>query len=202
MTNCQEIIDYLKDYFPLKTTTYNYDITSSNYTPNIDGTVTITVTVTDGNNNPVNNHTFNLNVNGTDEELTTNSSGVATYTYTCSTFGVSRFNVDGYDCIIKVGGFKTYDGTYYTLYYNEDACYMEFSRAFNTTFNANATWTEFTSTVDVPSALRPAKPVISITGYNGLQILFSTNGKVSWANRSGSNISSPNIQFSTSWRKQ
>ena len=103
--NCLQIVDWLKSWFTPKDEDYQYNITASDYNPNIDSSITITVTVTDGNDNLVDNHSFTLNANGTDVSLTT-SNGVATYSYTCSDWGVCRFSVKSYSTQINVTGLK------------------------------------------------------------------------------------------------
>lgn len=201
---CLNFVSWLSDWFTPKTQDYKYVITSSNYKPSINSTVTITITVTDANSNLINNHTFNLDADGTYVELTTNN-GVVTYSYSCSDLGVKRFSVGEFDCIIEVGGFYSYTPStspYYTIYYDDTTCYMEFNKSFTTNFSANSSWTDFATTQDVPSSLRPAEHTFTIVGNNGLQITVLNTGTIQWANRSSSNISSPTIRFTMSWRKQ
>ena len=177
MTNCQEIIDYLKTYFTIKTDELHYNITSSNYNPTIDTNVTITVTVTDGNDDPVTSHSFTLNANGTDVSLTTNSSGVATYTYTCSTWGACRFSVETYDCFINVTGWRTYKDTgsssnpRWIVLYNETHTRVRLAYSSTQTIPASATnyGTElFPFSV---SYLRPETTVM-FPVYNGAMVVM------------------------------
>ena len=205
----QEIIDNINNRIEtiiserLPTTYQHITIEPSDYTPEIGDTITITITATDSTNTPIPNLTIPLKINETSiSNLTTNSNGVVTYDYTCNNTGVIKLSVKSYTTFLKVTGYQTYDGTYYTIYYNDDACYMEFNQTFTTTFTANTSWTEFSSTVDVPSALRPANAVVVVTGYNGLHINITNAGKVRWANRSSTNIATPTITFIASWRKQ
>ena len=88
---CLPIVQWLKNWFTSKDNEIHYNITSSNYNPHIDSTVTITVTVTDGDDNTVPNHSFILNADGTDVSLTTNSNGVATLSYTGD--GVGKMDI-------------------------------------------------------------------------------------------------------------
>lgn len=79
------------------------DIQASNYNPNIDDTITITVTVTDQDDNPITNKSYALKENGeTLTTLTTNNSGVATYTYTCDDIGIRRFSIKSYTTYVNV----------------------------------------------------------------------------------------------------
>lgn len=80
---------------------YKYEITSSNYNPSNGSNVTISVKVT-VDSLPIGSHSFVLNANGTNVNLTTNSNGIATYTYTCNSFGLCRFSVGTYDCFINI----------------------------------------------------------------------------------------------------
>ena len=106
MSNCEEIVTWLKNFFTAKDDECNYKVTASNYTPSIDGSVTITVTVTDGNGDAVSGHSFKLNADGTEVTLTTNSSGVATHSYSCSTWGLHTFSVGEANVQINVHGWK------------------------------------------------------------------------------------------------
>lgn len=106
MSNCEEIVTWLKNFFTAKDDECNYKVTASNYTPNIDGSVTITVTVTDGNGDAVSGHSFKLDADGTEVTLTTNSSGVATHSYSCSTWGLHTFSVGEASVQINVRGWK------------------------------------------------------------------------------------------------
>ena len=102
------------------TNVVRYEITSSNYNPAIDSTVTITVKALNQLGNTVSSHSLTLTLpDGTTTSITTNSSGVATYTYTCSSWGVCRFGVGSSDCFINVNGWKqvgtkTVSGVTYT----------------------------------------------------------------------------------------
>lgn len=73
---------------------YIYELSSSNYTPALNGTITITCTVTDVYGDPIGSKSITLYKNGTSVSTkTTNSSGVATWSVTCSTAGIQSFKV-------------------------------------------------------------------------------------------------------------
>lgn len=73
---------------------YIYELSSSNYTPALNGTITITCTVTDVYRDPIGSKSITLYKNGTSVSTkTTNSSGVATWSVTCSTAGIQSFKV-------------------------------------------------------------------------------------------------------------
>ncbi len=103
LSEIKERLDELEEKIADTSQKYQYQIEASDYNPSIDSTVTITVKVTDQSDNIIPNHSFNLNANGTNVSLTTDSAGVATYNYTCSNWGVCRFSIKTYTSFINVG---------------------------------------------------------------------------------------------------
>ena len=80
---------------------YIYELSSSNYTPSLNANITITCTCKTVYGDAVNNKSLTLYQNGSSvSSQTTNSSGVATWTITCSSAGVQRFNIG--DSIVEV----------------------------------------------------------------------------------------------------
>ena len=73
---------------------YVYELSSSNYTPALNGTITITCTMKDVYGTVAGNKSITLYQNGTSKGAqTTNSSGVATWSITCSTAGIQSFSI-------------------------------------------------------------------------------------------------------------
>lgn len=73
---------------------YVYELTSSNYTPTLNGTITITCTMKDVYGTAASGKSITLYQNGTSKGAkTTNSSGVATWSVTCSVAGIQSFEV-------------------------------------------------------------------------------------------------------------
>ena len=73
---------------------YIYELTSSNYTPALNGSITITCTMKDVYGAVASGKSITLYQNGTSKGAqTTNSSGVATWSITCSTAGLQKFNI-------------------------------------------------------------------------------------------------------------
>ena len=73
---------------------YIYELTSSNYTPTLNGTITITCTMKDVYGTAASGKSITLYQNGTSKGAqTTNSSGVATWSITCSSAGLQKFNI-------------------------------------------------------------------------------------------------------------
>ena len=81
---------------------YIYNLTSSNYTPNLNGSITITCTVKNPYGDTVTNKSVQLYQNDTavGNAKTTNSNGVVTWTITCSTAGVQKFSIK--DTVIEI----------------------------------------------------------------------------------------------------
>ena len=104
-------------------TYHNIDINCSNYNPDIDTTITVTVTVTDQNDDPVEDYTVPLKIDGTGiTGVVTNSSGVATYNYTPTTGGIHKLSVKSVSSFINVGGWKTIlNQSGITFYVNESS---------------------------------------------------------------------------------
>lgn len=110
-------------------TYHNIDINCSNYNPDIDTTITVTITVTDQNDDPVEDYTVPLKIDGTSiTGVTTNSSGVATYNYSCNTWGVHKISVKSVSAFINVKGWRTFiDHTNYWGKYNDEYVYLRVS---------------------------------------------------------------------------
>ena len=82
---------------------YDIEITSSDYNPDIDTSLTITATATDYNGNPVVGETLTIKHNGTTVGTPrTNSNGVATVTTTCGSAGTHQFTCKSASCVISV----------------------------------------------------------------------------------------------------
>lgn len=81
---------------------YIYNLTSSNYTPNLNGSITITCTVKNIYGDVIANKSIQLYQNDTavGNATTTNNNGVVTWTITCSTAGIQKFSVK--DTVIEV----------------------------------------------------------------------------------------------------
>lgn len=73
---------------------YIYELTSSNYTPVLNGAITITCTMKDVYGAAASGKSITLYQNGTSKGVqTTNSNGIATWSITCSTAGLQKFNI-------------------------------------------------------------------------------------------------------------
>ena len=194
----QRIIDNIQDRLEtligdrFTGTYHNIDINCSNYNPDIDTTITVTVTVTDQNDDPVTGYTVPLKIDGTGiTGVTTNSSGVATYNYSCNTWGVHKISVKSVSAFINVGGWRTFiDNGTYTGKYNDEYVSLKIS-AENITFTS--TWTEFAIDVipDSNPDLRPAQTIALPTGANPRNFVRVRSGsrKVSRVTVAGQTLS-------------
>lgn len=73
---------------------YVYELTSSNYTPALNGAITITCTMKDVYGTAASGKSITLYQNGTSKGAkTTDSSGVVTWSITCSSAGLQKFNI-------------------------------------------------------------------------------------------------------------
>ena len=156
---------------------YRYELTSNNYNPNIDSAITLTVKVTDIFGNPVNNKTVQLyhdgSSMGSSYQLTTNTNGIATATYTVTHFGIHDFSVANQHIQLEVGGWKQYKGSnwgdgYYCVMYNKTT--VRFTFAQETTFSSTTSWADFPSDAFTDLWIRPYLPVIAIDHTGNRQV--------------------------------
>ena len=140
---------------------YRYELSSSNYNPNIDSNVTITCTCKNVLGNPISNKTLELFQNSTSVgTATTNANGIATWTITCSNWGIQHFNVENKSIDIQVTGYKTTTThSYYTIYEYEDKVGIKI--AISSNINFTTSWRSVNDSV-IPYRLRPPYPVIMV----------------------------------------
>ena len=135
------------------------DISCSNYNPTIDSNITITITITDESGTPISGFTVPLKIDGTSiTGITTNSSGVATHTYTCTEWGNHKISVKSVSTFINVTGWKTpTNNSDYTFSYNHELCELRIHIASTSIPATPEAFGGFT----VPAGYRPATPVVS-----------------------------------------
>lgn len=121
---------------------YRYELSSSNYNPNIDNNITITCTCKNVLGNPIANKTLELFQNGTSKgTATTNSNGVANWTVTCNEWGLQNFIIENQTINVEVTGFKKIiENTTYTLRVDESQrlCQIEAHRTNVTISNGHS----------------------------------------------------------------
>lgn len=86
---------------------YQYELSSSNYNPHIDETITITCTCKNILGNPIPNKELTLLMNGVEQGTeTTNELGIATWSITFSDWGNKHFHIANATLDITVTGWK------------------------------------------------------------------------------------------------
>lgn len=182
-------------------------ITSSNYNPSIDGTVTVTVTVKDVYGDAVSGEEVTVSASGgaftalngssitgaSSVTGTTNASGQFTLTYTCSVFGLITFTANNTQVQVNVDGWKEYAHStwstgYYYVYYNKDTVRLTFQE---TSAVSNSTsWADFAATIFSDNWIRPNLPVVAIDNTGNMQIRVANNSaKIAHRSNTGSNTS-------------
>ena len=181
----------------------NIDISCSDYNPTIDTNVTITITVTDQNDDPISGFTVPLKIDGTSiSGITTNSSGVATYTYTCTEWGNHKISVKSVSTFINVTGWKEIALTNGTLWVNgaERICEAHFSKS--TEFGAANSWTYVATESEIAnyppksSASNISQHYVSCSTEPVIARIFPT-GSVQALSRNANQTQS--VTFSTMW---
>lgn len=86
---------------------YHYELSSSNYNPHIDETITITCICKNILGNPVANKELTLMMNGIEQGTsTTNELGIATWSITFSDWGNKHFHIENATLDLTVTGWK------------------------------------------------------------------------------------------------
>ena len=192
---CLQFVQWLKSWYTPKTEDYKYIITS-NGTVGIGNNLTVTVTVVDGNDDPVPNHEFTLTVPSGTSDLTPDSNGQATYTYTASSWGVRTFRVGETQRQIYVNGSRSVASTNFTVYEYEDYVMLYASR--NYALTNSTSWQQ---SLGINSSVTPLNTVVTATSHKSVLARATSSGNVELLNTSGSAISSTGIQFQLMWRK-
>ena len=202
--NCQDIINWLKNYFTLRTEDYKYDISISNYNPLIDSNVTVDILVKDGNDEIVSDHDFTLYFDDDSTDLTTDNEGSASYTYACNDWGVHRFSAGSSIAFIRVTGWKNFiDDTNFTGYYNDHSVYLSVHA---TGVPVDTSWGEFSANV-IPTSnpdLTPYGYVVSPTGANARILVRATpnSARIDRASISGSSFTNANVRADLMWKRK
>ena len=86
---------------------YHYELSSSNYNPHIDETITITCTCKNILGNPIPNKELTLMMNGVEQGTsTTNANGIATWSITFGDWGNKHFYIGNATLDLVVTGWK------------------------------------------------------------------------------------------------
>lgn len=192
---CLQFVQWLKSWYTPKTEDYKYIITSYG-SVTIGNDLTVTVTVLDGNDDPVPNHEFTLTLPSGTSDLTTDSNGQATYTYTALSWGIKTFRVGETQKQIYVNGSRSVASTNFTVYEYEDFVTLYASRNYSLTNTSS--WQQ---SLAIPSTVTPLNNVYTATSHKSVLARATSSGNIELLNTSGSAISSTSIQFQLMWRK-
>lgn len=186
---------------------FRYELTSSSYNPDINGSFTITCKVTDIYGNPVSNKSVTLLENGGRlydgnavdcSNNITNSNGEATWTISCDNiysglskhWGLRDYSVEDAHCQIRVIGWKYVAGTSsssYRFMRNETHARMVLHG-----WSRSSTITTSFSNFGDGTYAQTIRPIDNVTGYLGSSVLvnISDMGVVKIKSATGSSIAS------------
>lgn len=159
-----------------------YELTASDYNPEIDSHITLTCKCTDITGNVVSGKSLTLYRNGSSVgTIVTNSSGVGTWRVVCAEWGLIDYSVANVHCQVNVNGFKqveNYSSGFYTLSVDGSTRTARFSLNTNgsKTFNNGVSYeqTGFIPTEYLP----PTQMFTPIMRNMGLSLHVRTNGTV------------------------
>jgi len=156
-------------------------IEPSNYNPSIDDTITVTITVTNQSETPVTDFTVPLTINGESiTGLTTDNNGEVEYTYTCSDFGIVKFEVNSYTSFIKVEGYKTVsDLTGISIYHNDHEVNLVINHTQNLLSTSDSEWRDL-AVSSIPSALKPRMHQFSLTVDKRVRVRVKNDGTIQY----------------------
>ena len=163
---------------------YQYELSSSNYNPHIDETITITCICKNILGNPIPNKELTLMMNGVEQGTsTTNANGIATWRITFDDWGNKHFHIGNATLDLTVTGWKhiaKYSTDRITLYSDGKWGMIVIS----------GTWSNSTTgevvLATINSEYRPISNVSTNYSYsiNSYQVVFTRETKIC-INRSG-----------------
>lgn len=176
-------------------------IVSSNYNPQIDGTVTLTVTVKDVYGDNVNGESVTVScsagtftaVNGssitaaTSATGTTNSSGQFTLTYTCGNWGLITITANNTSIQLNVDGWKYVRGDSSSNYaFLRNKTHARFLlRGWSYGYSKDSDWANF-GTGNYAANMRPNATVMMMNSSANAYFYIDGSGNVKWRAISGS----------------
>lgn len=178
-------------------------LTCTDYNPDINSTVTVRAELTDMFDNSIPFENLRLEIEqggvGNSVDLITDSNGVATYNYSCSSWGVCRFSIKSFDTYINISGWKEYTGlSIATVYYNQEYTHITFSGT--TSFPTG--FTTFSGQT-LPTSLSPnASAVTPVANNQNCFILVDSNGNIQRKTANSSAISSASMNSQMIFRRK
>lgn len=156
---------------------YRYELTSSDYNPLIDTSITITCTCKNVFGNPVASKELTLYLDGTSKgTATTNSSGVATWTVTMSNWGLQTFSIGNSNVQVNVKGFKqvkSYADGFYTLAIDGSTRTARLKATLSSTSLGSGE--NYAQTGWIPSDYRPVSTIYTIIGRSNIVTFYANN---------------------------
>lgn len=178
---------------------YQYELTSSDYNPTVDTTITITCTCKNIFGNPVSNKTLTLYQNGSSQATaTTNANGIATWNITITNFGTNHFTIGNATLDIKANG-KTntlVDGSGIQWYANDEIGINAIVYNNDVTVNANSYLIVKNAYSSDNEKIKycPSTSVYAPTNVKDVFLFVSYLGEMRVINRTSSKITSTNVQ--------
>ena len=129
-----------------------YELSSSDYNPTIDSTITITCTCKNVLGNPIANKTLDLMMNGVSQGTsTTNGNGITTWTITVGDWENKHFHIGNATLDIKANGWKevwrnTTTNPKIQVFRNADHCRLQFTGYAVSSMNTSWAWIMVSST--------------------------------------------------------
>ena len=180
---------------------YRYEMTSSNYNPTIDSTITITVVVKSVFGNPVENKSLTLYDNGSSVgSATTNSSGVATWTVTFNNWDNHHFTCNTATLDIMANGYKSIWSNATTnptirLYRNKNNARL-YLNAHKTNFTT--TWVQYGSSAFM-SSVAPMQAVVRLNNDATVLFSISNTGTLQWKSNTGATLNNKTVYAQIDW---
>lgn len=178
---------------------YRYELTSSDYNPTIDSTITITCTCKNIFGNPIANKTLTLYKNGGSLGTSTTSElGVATWTILVDEIGLQDFRVENQSIQVKVKGETTKlvngSGIIWSVDTETGVSMITYNNT--QTINANAQNTVKNPYAESDARVKycPTTTIFSPTNYDGVYIYITYLGEMRIVNRNSTKVNSANIQ--------
>ena len=190
------------------------NISSSNYNPLIDGTVTLTVTVKDVYGDNVSGESVTVTcsagtftaLNGssitatTSATGTTNSSGQFTLTYTCGNWGLITISANNTSVQLNVDGWRYVEGTSTSNYsFLRNKTHGRFLlKGYSRSSSKNDSWENFGSGTYAQS-IRPSASVFFMNTGANVYFYIDNNGNVKWRSASGTLAANTSLYGSVEW---
>ena len=191
----------LKQYFVHKKSTYKYELTASDYNPEIDSEVVISVRVTDYADDPVSGLSVELFDNGTSVSASiTNNSGIATWTVTLSDWDLHCYSVMNVTLSIAATGYKaiwsnsTSNATI-VLSRNKENARLSF---YGHTTNFPTTWTQYGNSAFM-SSVAPSQSVVTFNNDGTVLFNVSATGELRWKSNTGSTLNNKSVYAQVDW---